>query len=158
VGITQHGNGTTRLFNKLIEMDHQIIQLPHPYCYGASTIPDEHEDIQNEVKYGIAGDPDEYIVEVNEEINPHTPYEKVILIVVDLEESCKFYSEVLGFDIIRQRSNLNNRPRSPSLSAYLGNKEDTNCTMVELIYRFAKEKLEHGIGFEKVTLMNSNFQ
>jgi hypothetical protein len=82
-------------------------------------VPDEHEDVQNVVKYGIVADPDEYNVEVNDEINPHTPYEKVVFNVCELDDSIKFYSEVLGFDLIRKRSNLNNRPRSPSISAYL---------------------------------------
>ncbi len=89
--------------------------------FGASLIPDEDEMIQHPVKYGIAADPDEYAVEVNEEENPHVPQERVVLCVLDTDESVEFYTKVLGFDLIRKRYNLNNRPRSASCTVYLVN-------------------------------------
>lgn len=111
--------GISDTFDKLISKDYQIIRLPGTYMFGASLIPDEDEMVQHPVKYGIAADPDEYIVEINEEPNPFTPQEKVVLCVLDVEESTDFYTKVLGFDLVRKRYNLNNRPRAASCTVYL---------------------------------------
>ena len=82
-------------------------------------IPDEDEKVQNAVKYGVAADPDEYVIEVNEQPNPHTPQAKVVLCVLDAEASTDFYTKILGFDLLRKRYNLNNRPRAASCSVYV---------------------------------------
>jgi len=47
------------------------------------------------------------------------PELKVVLNVLDLEESIEFYTKQLGMTLTRKRSNVNNRPRQSSLSAFL---------------------------------------
>ena len=72
------------------------------------------------------------------------PGMKLILNVLNLEESIDFYTKGLGMKLLRKRSNVNNRPRDASLSAYLGYGQEKDDFCIELVYKYATEKLDIG--------------
>jgi hypothetical protein len=88
------------------------------YLYGASQIPDEDEKVQFPVRYGVICDPNGYFVEVLDDPAVYAEG-KVRLNVLDLKESREFYENVLGMKTLRYRSNINSRPRHPSLVSFM---------------------------------------
>ena len=74
--------------------------------YAASMIPDEDDMKSFPVRYGRVSDPDGYIIEIKEAKGSDTDpaIEKVILKVLDLNDSIAFY-EGLGLKLLRKRSN-----------------------------------------------------
>ena len=88
------------------------------YSYGASSYPDEDEMTLFPVKYGRIVDPYGHVFEVLEDTGVY-PQVRLVLNVLDLEESIKLYSSVLGMKLLRKRSNINSRPRHASLCAYM---------------------------------------
>lgn len=86
------------------------------YKVGASLIPDEDEMVSTPAHYAWIKDPSGYLVDVRED---QIHYNRVVLNVIDLDESIDFYTNILGLQMFRKRSNVNNRPRDPSFCAYL---------------------------------------
>ena len=70
------------------------------------------------VSYGKILDPDGYLIEIIEG-NCLTPFHKVLLRVMDLDETVKFYTESLNFKLLRRRANINSIPKEASLISYL---------------------------------------
>ncbi|RYH24032.1 hypothetical protein EON65_17100 [archaeon] len=90
------------------------------YSYGASVLPDEDEMKQYPVRYGLAADPVGYVVEIKEELEvPIDSYCKFTIKVLDLEQGVDFYTKVLGLKLLRRRSNVNNRPKEATGSAFM---------------------------------------
>jgi catechol 2,3-dioxygenase-like lactoylglutathione lyase family enzyme len=90
------------------------------YAYGASTIPDQDEMKTFPVRYGKLSDPDGYTVEVTEDASVTSPsIFKVVLNVLDLDETVNYFTTVLGMKLLRRRSNVNSRPRHGSMCAYV---------------------------------------
>ena len=88
------------------------------YLYGASLEPDEDELKQIPVRYGKVLDPDGYTIEIlhSEKSNPLS---KIILSVLDLNDSIDFYCKKLNMKLLRKRSNINSKPKDASMCAYL---------------------------------------
>eukprot|EP01035_Chromulina_nebulosa_P021293 gene21293-27589_t len=115
------------------------------YIYGACLIPDEDEKIANPISYGKLSDPDGYCIELIEGTS-EDPLNKIILNVLDLNDSIKYYTDNLHMKLLRRRANINNVPKSASMCAYVGfNNEDDGY--IELVYNYAIENLNIGTGF-----------
>lgn len=83
-------------------------------------LPDEDEMKQYPVRYGLAADPVGYVVEIKEELEvPIDSYCKFTIKVLDLEQGVDFYTKVLGLKLLRRRSNVNNRPKEATGSAFM---------------------------------------
>lgn len=89
------------------------------HSFGASSFPDEDELKLWPVSYGKLVDNNGLEFEISSSSIYSQPELKVVLNVLDLEESIDFYTKQLGMTLIRKRSNVNNRPRQPSISAFL---------------------------------------
>jgi hypothetical protein len=86
------------------------------YQFGASIIPDEDELKLFDVEYGRLLDPMGHKINIQKCPNA---FDRVVLNVVDLDESIEFYQKTLGLSLLRKRSNVNNRPKEASFSAYM---------------------------------------
>lgn len=125
------------------------------YAYAASLIPDENDLMQFPVRYGKLSDPDGYIVEVIEKPQPHpNPFTKVILNVLDLDESSAFYTNTFGMTQIRKRSNVLGRPREASMCSYMSFSREAAGTFLELVYKYATDKIDVGSGFSHLQLQS----
>jgi len=123
------------------------------YAYGASLIPDEDDLKQFPVRYGKIADPDGYVVEVTEAMRQSGSFAKVIVNVIDLDETISFYEKALGFKLLRKRSNVNSKPKEASQVAYMGasNQEsEKDGPFLELVYNYATETLDLGTGFNRL--------
>jgi hypothetical protein len=89
------------------------------HSFGASSFPDEDELKLWPVTYGKFMDTNGIEFQVSSSSVYKQPELKVVLNVLDLEESIEFYTKQLGMTLTRKRSNVNNRPRQSSLSAFL---------------------------------------
>lgn len=96
--------------------DKDIVRPFDTYKVGASLIPDEDEMESTPVQYAWVKDPSGYLVDIRED---QIRYNRVVLNVIDLDESIDFYTNILGLQMFRKRSNVNNRPRDASFCAYL---------------------------------------
>jgi len=94
----------------------EVIQEFGDYQYGASMIPDEDEMKAIPVRYGVFMDPSGYNVEIKESTNQEC---KIVMGVIDLDESIEFYSNVLNMNLLRKRSNTHNRPKEASMCAHM---------------------------------------
>jgi len=88
------------------------------YLYGASLEPDEDELKQIPVRYGKIFDPDGHTIEIKQSEKTN-PLSKVILSVLDLNESIDFYCKKLDMKLLRKRSNVNSKPKDASMCAYV---------------------------------------
>ena len=88
------------------------------YLYGASLEPDEDELKQIPVRYGKVLDPDGYTIEILQS-EKSNPLSKIILSVLDLNDSIDFYCKKLNMKLLRKRSNINSKPKDASMCAYL---------------------------------------
>jgi hypothetical protein len=73
------------------------------------------------VDYGVLADPDGYKVEVKEGARSD-PFTKVVLNVLDLDDTVKYYSgegTTVGMKLLRRRSNVNSIPKDASMCAYV---------------------------------------
>ena len=130
----------------------KIVRPFDEYGYGASLIPDEDEMVIKPVRYGWVHDPDGNLVEVTEGPGAGT-LRKVILSVLDLEESVAFYTEKLGMTLHRRRSNINSKPKHASICAFVSaEKTESEGTLLELVYNYATERLNMGTGFVRLAL------
>jgi hypothetical protein len=152
------------------------------YSYGASLIPDEDDLKINPIKLAKINDPNGYIFDIIQTKSVNTldssinnkitssksisssttddgyyiPKFRCILNVIDLDESIEFYTNYLGFHLLKKRSNVNNRPKEASFSAYLSanlrdnlrdsykiNGKDEDEFILELKYHYSTDKIEH---------------
>ena len=132
-------------------------------------IPDEDEMKAIPVRYGVFMDPSGYNVEIKESTNQEC---KIVMGVIDLDESIEFYSNVLNMNLLRKRSNTHNRPKEASMCAHMvllhihivtlhksisfnfeqsfDNSEE-DSTYIELLYRYGTEDvLNLGTTMQKV--------
>jgi uncharacterized protein YdaL len=84
---------------------------------GASEIPDEDDLKQTAIQYGRMKDVNGYKVELLQSSTGTSIY-KVVIGVLDLNDSIDFYTKVLQMKLLRKRSNVNNVPKSASMCAY----------------------------------------
>ena len=71
-----------------------------------------------------------------------------MLRVGDLEKSIKFYTEVLGMRLLRQKE----YPDGEFTLAFIGYGEEAENTVIELTYNWGKESYELGEGFGHIAL------
>ena len=134
------------IMRKAEQFGGKIVRAFDEYGYGAAIIPDEDEMKVNAVRLGCVQDPDGYAIEVTEGIRAE-PLRKVVLRVLDTEETVAFYSEHLGMHLLRRRSNVNSRPKHASICSFVSHEtSELEGTMLELVYNFATERLQVGAG------------
>ena len=68
--------------------------------------------------------------------------------VNDLEESIKFYSEVLSMKLLREKE----YPEAKFSLAFLGYGNETENTVIELTYNWDKNEYEHGNAFGHIAI------
>ena len=68
--------------------------------------------------------------------------------VNDLEESIKFYSEVLGMKLLREKE----YPEGKFSLAFLGYGNETENTVIELTYNWDTKDYEHGNAFGHIAI------
>ena len=68
--------------------------------------------------------------------------------VNDLEESIKFYSEVLGMKLLREKE----YPEGKFSLAFLGYGKETENTVIELTYNWDTKDYEHGNAFGHIAI------
>ena len=68
--------------------------------------------------------------------------------VNNLEESIKFYTEVLGMTLIREKE----YPEGKFSLAFLGYGKETEETVIELTYNWDKSEYDHGNAFGHIAL------
>ena len=68
--------------------------------------------------------------------------------VNDLEESIKFYSEVLGMNLLREKK----YPEGKFSLAFLGYGKETENTVIELTYNWDTNDYEHGNAFGHIAI------
>ena len=68
--------------------------------------------------------------------------------VNDLEESIKFYREVLGMKLLREKE----YPEGKFSLAFLGYGNETENTVIELTYNWDKNDYEHGNAFGHIAI------
>ena len=68
--------------------------------------------------------------------------------VNDLEESIKFYSEVLGMKLLREKE----YPEGKFSLAFLGYGNETKNTVIELTYNWDTNDYEHGNAFGHIAI------
>ncbi|WP_455376272.1 lactoylglutathione lyase [Kaarinaea lacus] len=68
--------------------------------------------------------------------------------VGDLDRSIKFYTEVLGMKLLRQKE----YPDGEFTLAFIGYGEESENTVIELTYNWGKDKYELGEGFGHIAL------
>ena len=68
--------------------------------------------------------------------------------VNNLEESIKFYTEVLGMSLIREKE----YPEGKFSLAFLGYGKETEETVIELTYNWDKSEYDHGNAFGHIAV------
>ena len=68
--------------------------------------------------------------------------------VNDLEESIKFYSEVLGMKLLREKE----YPEAKFSLAFLGYGKETENTVIDLTYNWGTNDYEHGNAFGHIAI------
>ena len=68
--------------------------------------------------------------------------------VNDLEESIKFYTEVLGMKLLREKE----YPEAKFSLAFLGYGNETENTVIELTYNWDTNDYEHGNAFGHIAI------
>ncbi len=68
--------------------------------------------------------------------------------VNDLEESIKFYTEVLGMKLLREKE----YPEGKFSLAFLGYGKETENTVIELTYNWSTSDYEHGNAFGHIAI------
>ena len=68
--------------------------------------------------------------------------------VNDLEESIKFYSEVLGMKLLREKE----YPEGKFSLAFLGYGNETETTVIELTYNWDTKDYDHGNAFGHIAI------
>lgn len=152
-GITKMAKDATNIMQKVKDSESGSVSMElDDYKYGAAMLPDEDEMKQFPVRYGIVTDSNGYRVEVQETQKKGC---KIVMGALDLDKSIKFYTNVLGMKLYRKRADLWNEPKKASMSCYLGYGESENepdSVYLELVYKYATEKINHGLGFSALTI------
>jgi len=68
--------------------------------------------------------------------------------VNNLEESIKFYTQVLGMNLLREKE----YPEGKFSLAFLGYGKETEETVIELTYNYDKSEYEHGNAFGHIAI------
>ena len=68
--------------------------------------------------------------------------------VNNLEESIKFYTQVLGMNLLREKK----YPEGKFSLAFLGYGKETEETVIELTYNWDKSEYEHGNAFGHIAI------
>ena len=68
--------------------------------------------------------------------------------VNNLEESIKFYTQVLGMNLLREKE----YPEGKFSLAFLGYGKETEETVIELTYNWDKSEYEHGNAFGHIAI------
>ena len=166
-GITVNAADADFVFNKAVEMGADVVQPVGDYAWGAALKPDEDELKQFPVRYGRMRDPDGYPIEVVEpdvleamrnEAAVEPRINRIVLGVIDLDESVDFYTAQVGMHELRRRANINSIPRDASIISLMSfsDTESFNTQGIELNYKYATEKLDVGTGFQKITLVSAD--
>ena len=154
LGIGVETTDSTNIFQTATSAGGSIAIPIQDYKYGASIIPDEDELKQFPVRYGKILDPDGYAIEVSEAVKTSPELlpaiRKIMLNVLDPDESAKFYTDIMGMALLRRRSNVNNVPKSASISTYVGYGPEETSAFLELKYIYSTERLESCSGFKEV--------
>jgi uncharacterized glyoxalase superfamily protein PhnB len=135
--------------------DSNVVRSFQVYQYGASMLPNEDEMLLTDVSYAWMLDPVGFKIELRQDRVSH---DRLVLNVLDIDEAIDFYCKVLGFSLLRKRSNVNNRPREASMSAYLGNIDEKESSTIELRYKYSTKKIVRGNVFQEIVLKTDNFQ
>ena len=114
IGIGISSNNADSMFIAIEQNGGELLVPLMQYAYGASLIPDEDELKQFPVTYGKIADPDGNIIEIHEKQHD-SKIMKVMMNVLDLNDAIEFYTDGLGMNLLRNRSNVNNIPKSASL-------------------------------------------
>lgn len=153
--------------------DNNVVRSFQVYQYGASMLPNEDEMLLTDVSYAWMLDPVGFKIELRQDRVSH---DRLVLNVLDIDEAIDFYCKVLGFSLLRKRSNVNNRPREASMSAYLvlflfviyqiiyiicinnpfilqGNIDEKESSTIELRYKYSTKKIVRGNVFQEVSRM-----
>jgi len=88
------------------------------YAYGASLIPDEDDMKQTPIRYSKIADPDGNIVQIVESPVQSSIF-KVVLNVLDLNDSVEFFLKELSMRLLRKRANIMSIPKEASMCAYV---------------------------------------
>ena len=72
--------------------------------------------------------------------------------VNNLEESIKFYTQVLGMNLLREKE----YPEGKFSLAFLGYGKETEETVIELTYNWDKSEYEHGNAFGHIAIEVDN--
>ena len=104
----------------MLDKDHDVFQTHKlNFTYGASMFPDEHLDTAYPDNFIIGSDDDGFGIEIHHQNTTYSPKGKVIINVVQIDDSIDFYSNVLGMKLVRKRANIINEPKQSSMSAYM---------------------------------------
>jgi len=157
-GIGLNVGNADEIFAKADAIGAHVVTPLDDFAYGAAMKPDEDEMKQNPIRYGRLADPDGYVVEISEPDilvamrNPmasESRIKKVVLGVLDLDKSVAFYSQNVGMTELRRRSNINSLPKDASIAAFVSfdTEESPETSCIELLYKYATEKIDVGTGF-----------
>lgn len=118
--------------------------------YSASLIPEEDDDHFTPVRYGWLNDPNSYQLEIKENKVMQKPICKITLNVVDPDISTKFYTDVLGLKLYRRRAFIVATPKETCFRLLLGATMEDDGAMLEIVYHYTTESLDHGNALTKV--------
>lgn len=82
-------------------------------------VPDEDYMLQHPAQYGVFADEDNFPVEIHQKQHEARTSCKLMIRVLDLNESIEFYTRYLKLELLRKRSNVNNYPPDASMCAHL---------------------------------------
>lgn len=112
------------LIESLISAGCEIQSPLNDYKFGATMHPEEDDMKTTDVRYATLVDKNGYIIEVVDSFDVDGEpaggaLTRLILYVEDLDESIDFYTNVLGMNLLRKRSNINNTPKDASMVAHV---------------------------------------
>ena len=157
-GISVNAADADEVFVRALDEGAEVVTPVGDYAWGAALVPDEDDLKQKPVRYGRFVDPDGYMVEVMEPdvleavrnaAAGDSRIQRVVLGVIDLDESVDFYTARLGMRELRRRANINSIPKDASMVSFVSFSDaetfDTPC--IELKYKYATETIDVGNGF-----------
>ena len=201
-----------QIFQSAAAQGGRVVLEVGDFAYAASLVPDEDEMRNTPVRcartwpvlphnttshpgapshracrYGRLADPDGYLIEVREDAKLAPAAKrlfKMVLNVLDIEESVAFYRDIAGMAVLRRRSNVYSVPKvqhphvahttshhlppfpSPpcpcgqdaSMCAYLGYADEAAGPYLELNYNYATDKLAMGNGFRQAAVQVTDTQ
>jgi hypothetical protein len=143
------------IYDDAMELKASHIRILDDYSYGASILPEEDDKRQFPSRYTLLHDPARLTLKITEDKDLKSSKCHLLLYVINLDSSIVFYHEVLGFQLFRKRSNVNNRPREASFMALVGGQGEHDGVVLELIYKYATETIDTGNVFQELQLTSS---